>query len=163
QLAELFSEAYKARPDPTYQRVVAETLAFVNREMTGPDGGFYSALDADSNHKEGEFYVWTAEEMKKILGDADARFLTSVYGGAPNFEEKFIILRLPKSLAEIAKEQKLTEEQLLAKLAPLKKKLFDERAKRERPFLDTKVICAWNGQMIAGYAKAGEVFKNEEY
>src|SRR5207248_828075 len=72
-------------------------------------------------------------------------------------------LRLPKPLAEVAKNQKLTEEQLLAKLDPLRKKLFEVRAKRERPFLDTKVICAWNGQMIAGYARAGEVFKEPEY
>jgi uncharacterized protein YyaL (SSP411 family) len=162
QLAEVYSEAYHLDPDPLYKRVVAETLDFIKREMTGPDGGFYSALDADTNHAEGEFYVWTADELDKVLG-ADAAFLKAVYGGAPNFEEKFVILRLPKPLAEVAKDQKLTEEQLLAKLEPLKKKLFEARAKRERPFLDTKVIAAWNGQMIAGYAKAGEVFKNPEY
>jgi uncharacterized protein len=165
QLAELYSDAHKAAPDPLYKRVVAETLAFVKREMTGPEGAFYSALDADSNHKEGEFYVWTADEIRQVLGnDADAAFLKAVYGAtAPNFETQFHILRLPKPLAEIAKDQKLSEEQLLAKLDPLKKKLFDARAKRERPFLDTKVICAWNGQMIAGYARAGEVFKEPEY
>jgi uncharacterized protein YyaL (SSP411 family) len=163
QLVELYSSAYAVVPDPLYRRVVAETLDFVKREMTSPEGGFYSALDADSNHKEGEFYVWTADELKKVLGDADARFFTSVYGGAPNFEDKFIILRLSKSLAEIAKDQQLGEDDLIAKLVPLKQKLLDARAKRERPFLDTKVICAWNGQMIAGYARAGQVFANKEY
>ncbi len=165
QLAELYSDAFVINPDPTYKRVVAETLAFVKRQMTHPDGGFYSALDADSNHKEGEFYVWTSDEIKKVLGnDADTAFFRAVYGvTAPNFEEKFNILRFPKPLAEIAKEQKLTEAELLAKLEPLKKKLFDVRVKREPPFLDTKVICAWNGQMIAGYAKAGQVFKEPEY
>src|SRR5262249_52490376 len=164
QLVELYSAAFEASPLPEYKRVVDETLGFIKREMTSPDGGFYSALDADSNHKEGEFYVWTADEIKKVLGtDADTALVMSVYGGAPNFEEKFHILRLPKPLAEIAKEQKLSEAELLAKLEPLKKKLFDVRAKRERPFLDTKVIAAWNGQMIAGYAKAGQAFKNAEY
>ncbi len=165
QLVELYSEAYAADPRPEYKRVVVETLAFIKREMTSPDGAFYSAIDADSNEKEGEFYVWTADEIKKVLGTAaDVELVKAVYGvGVPNFEEKFHILRLPKALAELAKEQKLTEEQLLARLEPLKKKLFDYRAKRERPFLDTKVIAAWNGQMIAGYAKAGLVFKDKTY
>ncbi len=165
QLVELYSDAFAISRDPVYKRVVAETLAFMKREMTSPEGAFYSALDADSNHKEGEFYVWTGDEIKKILGnDADTTFFRAVYGvTAPNFEEKYHILRLPKPLAEIAKEQKLTEAELLAKLEPLKQKLFAERAKRERPFLDTKVICAWNGQMIAGYARAGQVFGDKDY
>ncbi|MDY3556452.1 DUF255 domain-containing protein [Gemmata sp. JC717] len=165
QLVELYSEAYALAPRPEYKRVVAETLEFVRREMTASEKGFYSALDADSNDKEGEFYVWTADEVAKVLGtDADTALVKAVYGvTAPNFEDKFHILRLPKPLAEVAKELKLTEDALLTKLEPLKKKLFDHRAKRERPFLDTKVITAWNGQMIAGYARAGGVFKEPAY
>ena len=165
QLVELYSQAYMLNADPLDKRVVAETLAFMKREMMNQEGGFYSALDADSNHKEGEFYVWTVEEIKAVLGnDADVAFLFGVYGvTTPNFEGKFHILRLPKPLPEIAKDRTMTEEQLLAKLEPLKKKLFEVRAKRERPFLDTKVICAWNGQMIAGCARAGEVFQNKEF
>jgi uncharacterized protein YyaL (SSP411 family) len=165
QLVELYSEAFAADPRPEYRRVAAETLAFVNREMTSPEGGFYSAIDADSNGKEGEFYVWTADEIKRVLGaEADAALVKAVYGvTAPNFEDKFHILRLPKPLAEIAQEQNLSEADLLEKLEPLKKKLFDVRAKRARPFLDTKIIAAWNGQMIAAYAKAGQVFKAPAY
>jgi uncharacterized protein YyaL (SSP411 family) len=162
QLVELYSDAYRVKPDPLYRRVVDETLAFVKREMTAPEGAFYSALDADTNHEEGEFYVWKPDEIRKVLGD-DASFFTSVYGEALNFEGKAVILRLARPLAETAKEKKLTEAELLAKLEPLKKRLFEARAKRERPFLDTKVIAAWNGQMIAGYARAGQVFKNAEY
>ncbi|HEY1188154.1 MAG TPA: DUF255 domain-containing protein [Gemmata sp.] len=165
QLVELYAEAYALDPRPEYKRVVAETLGFVRREMTAPEKGFYSALDADSNGKEGEFYVWTAEEVAKVLGnDADTALVKAVYGvTAPNFEDQFHILRLPRPLAESAKGLKLTEAELLAKLEPLKKKLFDHRARRERPFLDTKIITAWNGQMIAGYAKAGAVFKDQAY
>src|SRR5207253_2372268 len=163
QLAELYSDAFAVTPDPTYKRVVAETLAFVKREMTSPEGAFYSALDADTNHEEGEFYVWKPDEIKKLLGDDDAKLFAQVYSDALNFEGKFTILRLPKPLAEIAKDMKLTETELLAKLDPLKKKLFEARAKRARPFLDTKVIAGWNGQMIAGYARAGQVFKEKEY
>jgi hypothetical protein len=165
QLVELYSEAYRTDPNPLYKRVVAETLGFIQREMTSPDGAFYSALDADSNHKEGEFYVWTTDEIKAVLGnDADVAFFRSVYGvTAPNFEDKFHILRLPKPTAEIAKDLKMTEAELLARLEPLKAKLMAVRARRERPFLDTKIITSWNGQMIAGYAKAGEVFKDKHF
>jgi uncharacterized protein YyaL (SSP411 family) len=162
QLVELFSEAHAVKPDPLYRRVVEETLAFVKREMTSPDGAFYSALDADTNHEEGAFYVWKPEEIRRVLG-ADAPFFTSVYGEALNFEGKDIILRLPRPLSEIATEKKIDEKELVAKLAPMRKKLFEARAKRERPFLDTKVIVAWNGQMIAGYATAGKVFGDPEY
>jgi uncharacterized protein YyaL (SSP411 family) len=163
QLAELYSGAYAVKSDAVYKRVVDETLAFVKREMTSADGAFYSALDADTNHEEGEFYIWKHEEIQKVLGPPDAKLFATVYGDTLNFEGKATILRLPKPLAELAKGMKLTEAELLAKLAPLKQKLFDARSKRERPFLDTKVIAAWNGQMIAGYARAGQVFKNAEY
>ena len=165
QLVELYAGAYKTDPNPLYKRVIAETLGFIKREMTSPEGAFYSALDADSNGKEGEFYVWTLDEIGKVLGhDEDVAFVRTVYGlTAPNFEEKFHVLRLPKPTAELAKDLKLSEAELLTRLEPLKRKLFDHRAKRERPFLDTKVITAWNGQLIAGYAKAGEVLQEKAY
>jgi uncharacterized protein len=166
QLVELYAEAFKNWKDPNYARVIRETLAFVKREMTSPEGGFYSALDADSNGSEGEFYVWTPEEIAKVLGDeTDAALFRAVYGvnGAPNFEEKFFILRLNKPLVEIAKEQHLTSEELGKKLDSLKAKLLQQRAKRIPPFLDTKLLAAWNGQMIAAYAKAGQVLQDPEY
>jgi uncharacterized protein YyaL (SSP411 family) len=165
QLVELYAEAYRLGPDPLYKRVIAETLGFVKREMTSQEGAFYSALDADSNGHEGEFYVWTADELKQVLGnDSDLTFIRAIYGVAtPNFEGKYHILRLPKPTAELAKELKVTEGELLSRLEPLKLKLLAHRAKRERPFLDTKVIAGWNGQMIAGYARAGQVLKEPAY
>jgi len=155
QLVELYAEAYRRKPNENYRRVIDDTLAFVAREMTAPEGWFYAALDADSEGKEGEFYVWTAKELDVILGtSADAKLFREVYSlEKPNFEEKQYILRLAKPLnAEMVK-----------KFEPLKKKLFDVRVKRERPFLDTKLIASWNGQMIAAYAKAGEVLKEPRY
>ncbi len=165
QLVELYSEAYARKPDPAYKRAASETLAFIQREMTSPEGGFYSALDADSNHQEGEFYIWTPDQIRAVLAnEADAALFLSVYAStAPNFEGKFHILRLPRPFAEIAREKKLSEEELLGKLEPLKKKLLEARAKRVRPFLDTKIIAAWNGQMIAGCARAGAVFRDKRY
>ena len=165
QLVELYADAFRTDADPTYRRVVAETLVFVARDMTSPDGAFYSALDADTEGEEGKFYVWTGDELAKTLGNAgDVEFVKTVYGvAAPNFEEKYHVLRLPKPLAEIASGLKITEAQLLERLAPLRAKLFAARDTRPKPFRDTKVITSWNGLMIAGYARAGEVFKEPVY
>ncbi len=156
QLAEVYARAYQATKKPLYRKVVAETLAFVGRELTSPDGAFYSALDADSDGAEGRFYVWTAKEIEKALPDkADADLVKKVYGvdGAPNFEERYYILLL-KDAPDAETE---------TRLAPLRQKLFDVRAKRVRPFLDTKVLTAWNGQMMAGYAVAGQLLDEPKY
>jgi uncharacterized protein YyaL (SSP411 family) len=134
--------------------------------MTSPEGGFYSALDADSEGEEGLFYVWTAAQLDAALrGQEDAALFKKVYGadGGPNFEGKYSILRLPKPLPEVAREMKLTEEQLDARLAPLRRRLFEVRAPRPRPFLDTKILTSWNGQMIAGYAVAGHALGEAKY
>jgi uncharacterized protein YyaL (SSP411 family) len=156
QLVEVYARAWQATKKPLYRKVVAETLAFVGRELTSPDGAFYSALDADSDGTEGRFYVCTAKEIDKVLTDkADADLLKKVYGvaGEPNFEEKYYILRL----------NEVPDAETEKRLAPLRQKLFDARAKRVKPFLDTKVLTAWNGQMIAGYAVAGQLLDEPKY
>jgi uncharacterized protein len=166
QLVELYAEAYRDDPKPAYRRVVEETIGFLFREMTSPQGAFYSALDADSDGKEGEFYVWTPEEIEKVLSNPqDANLFRAAYAvtGSPNFEEKAFVLKTPRAFAEVAAEQKMTAAELEAKLVPLRKKLFDARAKRNRPFLDTKVLTAWNGQMIAGLATAAIALKEPKY
>src|SRR5262249_19012850 len=122
QLVEVYAAAYRATKKPLYRRVVQETLAYVAREMTSPEGAFYSALDADSEEEEGRFYLWTRKELDEALGGAaNAKLLREVYGadGEPNFEKKYHILRLQKPL----------EPEQEAKLAPLRQKLFDVRAK----------------------------------
>jgi uncharacterized protein YyaL (SSP411 family) len=166
QLTEVYANAYRTMKKPSYRRVVEETLAFIAREMTSPEGAFYSALDADSEGEEGRSYVWTDQELDRILTDkTEAKLVKQIYGadGEPNFESKYHILRLPRSLADAAKEMKLTEEQLEAKLAHIKKKLREARDRCPRPFLDTKVLTGWNGQMIAGYAVAGQVLEEPKY
>jgi uncharacterized protein YyaL (SSP411 family) len=156
QLVELYANAYRADPRPVYRRVIVETLEFIEREMTSPDGAFYSALDADSEGEEGRFYVWTAKEIDDALGvDGDARLFKQTYGvGQPNFEGMYHILRFPHPMPD---------EKIVARLAPLRAKLLTYRSKRERPFLDTKVLTGWNGLMIAAYARAGEVLKEPKY
>jgi uncharacterized protein YyaL (SSP411 family) len=166
QLAEVYASAYQTTNKPLYRRVIEESLAFVAREMTSPEGAFYSALDADSDDEEGRFYVWSDKELDAVLTEkAQNELVRKVYGaeGTPNFEGKFHILLLPHPLTEIAKMMKLTEDQLLERLAPARSKLLTARGKRVRPFLDTKVLTAWNGQMIAGYAKAGQALEDLKY
>jgi uncharacterized protein YyaL (SSP411 family) len=166
QLIELYSEAYQIDPKPLYKRIVDETFRFLQREMTSPEGGFYSALDADSDGEEGVFYVWTGEQIEKALGDKNqAMIFRAAYSvtGAPSFEDKAYVLKISRPMAEVAKDQKLTEEQLQSTLAMLKPKLLEAREKRSRPFLDTKILTAWNGQMISGLAIAGKTFDKPEY
>jgi uncharacterized protein YyaL (SSP411 family) len=164
QLCEVYARAYRETKDPLYRRVLEQTLAFVRRELTSPEGAFYSALDADSEGEEGKFYVWTAKEIDALLGAEDAKLLRRVYGvdAGPNFEKEFSILLLKSSLKDVAAELKTTEDDLEKRLAPLRQKLFDARAKRPRPFLDTKVLTAWNGEMIAGMALAGQALDDKK-
>jgi uncharacterized protein YyaL (SSP411 family) len=156
QLAEVYARAWQATKKPLYHKVVRETLAFVGRELTSPDGAFYSALDADSDGTEGRYYVWKAKEIDAAISNKDdAEFLEQVYGvnGQPNFEEKYYILLLTK----------VPDDETEKRLAPLRQKLLESRSKRVRPFLDTKVLTAWNGQMIAGYAVAGQLLDEPKY
>jgi uncharacterized protein YyaL (SSP411 family) len=165
QLLEVYAAAYRDTKKPAHARVLRQTIEFVAREMTGPEGGFYSALDADSEEEEGRFYVWTARELTRAIKDPkDLKLFRKVYGADEgyNFERRYHILRLSAPLADLAKEMATTEEKLEAKLSGLRKKLFEVRAKRPRPFLDTKVLTAWNGQMIAGLARAGAALNDQD-
>jgi uncharacterized protein YyaL (SSP411 family) len=166
QLVAVYARAYRQTKKPLYRRVVEETLAFVRREMTAPEGGFYSALDAETNGEEGRCYVWTDQELAAALPEADdAAFVKKVYGAdsGVNFEDKYHILLLPKPLAETAKDLELSEQQVLARLTPLRQKLLEARSKRPRPLLDTKILAGWNGQMIAAYALAGQLLEEPSY
>jgi uncharacterized protein YyaL (SSP411 family) len=162
QLLEVYARAYHATKKPLYRRVLLETLAFVDREMKSPDGAFYSALDADSGGEEGAYYVWTDRELDSLLG-ADTKLFKRVYSadGQPNFESKYHVLCLSRPLADEARLHDLTPARLDARLAPLRRKLLEARARRPRPFLDTKVLTGWNGEVIAGLARAGQVLAVE--
>ncbi|MFL5340301.1 MAG: thioredoxin domain-containing protein [Gemmataceae bacterium] len=166
QLAEVYATAHAADPKPLYARTLRATLDFVLREMTAPEGGFYSALDADSEGEEGRFYVWSPKDLEAALPDREELALArAVYGvdRGLNFEEKYSILTLPEPLADIAAKQKMTANELDARLTVIREKLLAVRSKRPRPFLDTKVLTAWNGQMIAGFAAAGKALNEPKY
>ncbi len=164
QLCETYSIALKESKNPLYTKALKSTCDFILRELTSPDGGFYSALDADSEGEEGKFYIWTEKELASIIKDKqDLELFKAIYGNEPNFESKYLILRRSMLTDKVAEVQKISQEKLDASLEQSRTKLLLERNKRPRPFLDTKILTCWNGQMIAGLAMASKALDDPTY
>ncbi len=163
-LARIYLEAHQATGEPFYRRVAEETLDYVLRDMTSPEGGFYSAEDADSEGEEGKFYVWTPTEIEGVLGPDDARlamrFWDVTEGG--NFEGKNI-LNVPRPLEVVADEFGLAPEDLWDRIVGIREKLLAFRGERVRPGRDEKVLAAWNGLMLRAFALAARVTGREDY
>ena len=155
QLAKIYLQAYQLTEKPQYRRVAEEIFSFVAREMTSPDGGFYAALDAETDAEEGKYYVWTADEIKKVVPNKDVEQFISVYGvdKAPNFEGKYVLF-VPNGLEA---------ETVLQDLKSARETLLSERSNREYPLLDTKIIVSWNGLMIDALAYGYEVLGDEKH
>jgi uncharacterized protein YyaL (SSP411 family) len=181
QLAMLYTEAYQATKDTFYANVARDILDFALREMRSPEGVFYSALDADSRlqtsnseHGEGAFYVWTAEETEHFLGRETAFLFSYHYGVEPlgnvppdldlegGLKGKNILYE-SHSLPETAKKFGKTEPQTDQILNGAKQKLFAQRSFRPRPPADTKIITSWNGLMISAFARASQVLCEPKY
>src|SRR6266849_9829751 len=130
------------------------------REMQSPEGGYYSSLDADSEHEEGKFYVWTSGEVPALVSADEYAVLAPYYGldGPPNFENTHWHLRVASTLGAVAEQLGKSEEACARLLDSGKKKLFATRGKRVRPGRDEKVLVSWNALMIAGMARAAVVF-----
>jgi uncharacterized protein len=166
QLATVYAEAYALNKTPSYRQVVEEMVVFLRAEMTSPEGAFYTALDADSEGEEGKFYRWTKEELEEALPNDESRELFfAVYDidSPPNFEEEFYAPQLAKTMASIAEDRGVEEADLEKQLQPIRRKLFEIRAKRERPLTDEKILTSWNGLMIRGLADAGRLLEKPEY
>ena len=165
QLISLYAAAYQYTRMPMFKDVVAETVGWMGREMTSPEGLFYSALDADSEGVEGKFYVWSKEEFDEVLRN-DAVLLTDYFTITEegNWEEEQTnILHTRFTEEEYAKVKGLTVLDLQTKIAEAKRKLLEARSKRIRPGLDDKCLTAWNGMAIKGLVDAADVFNNEHY
>ncbi|MGZ3937702.1 MAG: thioredoxin domain-containing protein [Flavisolibacter sp.] len=156
-------EAYQLTGNERYKEVIEETLAFVERELMHEKGGFYSALDADSEGEEGRFYVWDLEEVRPLLGE-DFELFAEYYDitAKGNWEHKNI-LRVKKPAGSFAKEKNIPVEELERVIAKGREKLLAERSKRVRPGLDDKVILGWNGLMNLAYSKAYAATTNLHY
>ncbi len=163
QLVQRYSEGYAKTKNPLYKKVIEETLAFVQRELMSPEGGFYSALDADSEGEEGKFYVWEEDEFDDVLGN-DAALAKRYFGISPagNFEGETILERSYPAKA-VASQFGLTEEELEQKISNAKAKLFAAREHRIRPGLDDKILTSWNSLMLAAFADAGRILNRQDY
>jgi uncharacterized protein len=163
-LARLYLEAYQATGDDFYRRIAEETLDYVAHDMSDPEGGFYSAEDADSEGEEGKFYVWTPAEIEAALDPEEARLAMRYWDVTErgNFEGKNI-LYVPRPREVVAAEFGIPEEELWTRLVSIRQKLFAEREKRVRPGRDEKVLAAWNGLMLRAFAFAARVLDREDY
>ncbi len=180
QLVWSYLEAYQITREKFYANVARETLDYVLRDMTHPEGGFYSAEDADSaldpkhpeEKVEGAFYMWRQAEMVEVLGNEDAEVFNYLYGVSASgntisdpqgeFEDRNV-LYAAYTLSEAAKRFKRSEDELETLVAHAKTKLFAARAHKPRPHLDDKIITAWNGLMISAFARAAQVLEEPKY
>jgi uncharacterized protein len=163
-LIEVYARAYAAGGAAEHRRIVEETAAFLERELTAPEGSFWSAIDAESGGEEGAFHVWSREELEQALGEEDAAFLAPLYGfdGPPFFEGDRYVLHWPRPLEEQADKRRLERAELIERMAPLREKLLETRQRREPPLTDDKVLADWNGLAIAGLAVAGKTLEAPE-
>jgi hypothetical protein len=169
QLATVYLEAWQLTADSDYTRVAREILDYVAREMTAPDGGFYSATDADSptpqgHEEEGWFFTWTPAELESLLGPDEARIVSTAYGVTRrgNFEGRNILHR-DSSERELAVELRVQRKRVAEVLANARKVLYAARSSRPAPLRDEKIIAAWNGMMISAFAKAGWALGEKSY
>ena len=158
QLLSLYADALAIGPDALFEGAVRETAGWLLREMRHPDGGFFAALDADSEGEEGKFYLWRRERVKRLLSADEYLVAETLYGidKPPNFENQWNLHRRD-AWRSVVQRLSLEPERADALLASAKQKLFQERQKRERPGLDDKVLTSWNALAIKGLAKAGMV------
>ncbi|MBU1406280.1 MAG: thioredoxin domain-containing protein [Proteobacteria bacterium] len=179
QLATAYLEAFQLGQNPFYANVAQDILDYVLRDMTSPEGGFYSAEDADSiqdgnpeMHGEGLFYLWTREEILAVLGKDHGEIFSFHYGvleagnALDDPHAEFAgknILHVAHPLAETSRRFRIPEEELSRLLERSREKLFTARAQRPRPHLDDKIITSWNGHMISALARAAQVLGEKRY
>jgi uncharacterized protein YyaL (SSP411 family) len=165
QLASVYAAAFQLTKNRHYEDVLTEMMDFLAREMTAENGGFYTALDADSEHVEGKFYRWQREEWDQILGAPDATVFAAAYAeqNQPNFDSEFYVPQLESTWDDLAKKPVFAVANGDSVLAPLRNKLLAERNKRVHPLTDTKILTSWNGLMIRGLADAGRILNRPEY
>jgi uncharacterized protein YyaL (SSP411 family) len=148
-----------------YREVARDTLDWTLREMTAPEGGFHSSLDADSEGEEGKSYVWTPPQIAEVVGPQEAALFGSVYGvtAAGNFEHGRSILHLRKPIDALAADRRTDTAELRLRLASCRSRLLQARDRRPRPARDDKVLADWNGLMIGAFAVGARVLDEPRY
>ena len=164
-LLALYADGWRAAQDPRFASTARDIVAWALGEMRSPEGGFFSSLDADSEHEEGKFYVWTAEEIDAVL-DGDEYAVASRHWGldrAPNFEHRAWNLRVVRPLEDVASELGLQPIDAGALLERARAKLLEARSHRVRPGRDDKILTSWNALMIAALARGSRALDEPEW
>ena len=170
-IAMAYTEAYQATGKSAYKKTAEEIYQYILRDMKSPEGGFYSAEDADSEGVEGKFYVWTAEDIDKVLENDEAEFAKTVFNinENGNFNDGYSkvsnknILHIKHDIEELSELLGLGQDQIVEKIENVRLKLYHERETRVHPHKDDKILTDWNGLMIASMAKASQVFSDKKY
>lgn len=163
-LTAAYVEGFQASADPFYREVVEETLGYVAREMTSPEGPFYSTQDADSEGEEGRFFVWSVAQIQHVLGPEEAKLFSHVYNVTPEGNwEGHNILNRTRSFAQEAKALKMDEKTMRERLDASRQTLLAARSQRVWPGRDEKILTAWNGLMIQAFAQAAQVLDRSDY
>lgn len=164
QLAGVYAEAFRQSKNPRYREVAEGIIAFVLRDLTDPQGAFYSALDADTEGVEGKHYVWSLGEISSVLSPAETQLCRALFGlgDTPNSDLGYVLER-QRPLDELARDLQLTPEQLRRQAEDIRQKLLAQRKKRQAPMRDDKILTSWNGLMIRSLARAGTLFQKPEY
>ncbi|MFQ5671200.1 MAG: thioredoxin domain-containing protein [Acidobacteriota bacterium] len=167
-LVSAYLDGYQATGREDFARIAREILRYVQRDMTSPQGAFYSATDADSlgpdgHLEEGYYFTWTPEELVKVLGADRARIVSAFYGVTPagNFEGRNL-LHVPRPLRAVARGLDLPPEKLRSIIEKAREALYRARSKRQAPLRDEKILTAWNGLMISGFARAALVLDDPD-
>lgn len=167
-----YSEAYQITKNKFYKSTAEEIIEYVLRDMTHPEGGFYSAEDADSEGEEGKFYLWTEVEIRQLLPSDEADFIIKIFNVETNGnwydEARGIrtgnnILHLKKTYKELAEEFSISENEFTGKLESIRKKMFEWREKRIHPHKDDKILTDWNSLMISALVKASLALSKKEF
>ena len=164
QLAEVYVDAYQRTQKDQYREVAEGIFHYIEEMMTDPRGGFYSALDAETDGVEGEYYVWSKDEIQEILAPAGFKYFATAYGvnQETTFEHGYV-LHLPQSIAESAQTLGIPVSELKTRLGKMRNELLAKRRTRKPLRRDDKVLTSWNGLMIRAYARAGQQLQRQDY
>jgi uncharacterized protein len=164
QLIAVYSQAFSLSKKYSYQKIIEESISFIDRELTSPEGLFFASLDADSDGTEGAFYVWTNEEIRKYLGEDSGLFM-AYYSCQEdgNWEHRLNVFRKQMTDEEFAKQHGLSAGQLSAFIETCKNQLYTVRCKRNRPATDDKILTCWNALMISALTVASKAFGKPQW
>jgi uncharacterized protein len=165
QLITLYSNAYKLTANSLYAEIVEQTIAFTERELRHFDGGFFASIDADSEHEEGKFYVWSKQQIESVIDPATFEIVLRFYQVSENgnWEKGKNILYYRDEKAKFAKENGISVNELNFILQKANASLLEQRNNRIRPTTDDKILTSWNAMMISGYVAAYKALGNEQY